>query len=53
MNDFLDPKEKERVNNMMKERNREKKLQYTISFEINSTIEISQNTTSTIYNPIL
>ncbi|CAJ0913418.1 16177_t:CDS:2, partial [Entrophospora sp. SA101] len=44
INDFLDLTEKERVSNMMKERNREKKIQRTISSEINSTTEISQDT---------
>ncbi|CAG8657761.1 19432_t:CDS:2, partial [Racocetra fulgida] len=43
MDDFLICKEKERVSNMMRERNREKKLQRTISSEINSTTEISHS----------
>ncbi|CAG8650094.1 1680_t:CDS:2, partial [Diversispora eburnea] len=43
MDDFLICKEKERVSNMMREKNRENKLQRTISSEINSTTEISHS----------
>src|SRR5688572_15074205 len=40
IDNFLDQIEKERVSNIISEKNREKKLQHTISSEINSTTEV-------------
>ncbi|CAH1768954.1 4928_t:CDS:1 [Entrophospora sp. SA101] len=45
---FLESEHKRSVSNEIRKRNREKKIQHTISSGINSTTEISQDTISTI-----